>query len=45
MIVAHLFTHYDVQPAGARPQPMWLGATIVPPLGATIRVRRKEKAG
>jgi cytochrome P450 len=41
MILAHLFMNYDVQKIEKRPQPMWIGATIVPPLDATINVRRK----
>jgi len=45
MILAHLFANYELQRIEKRPEPIWLGATIVPPLGATIKVRRKRPVG
>ncbi|KJZ76954.1 hypothetical protein HIM_03831 [Hirsutella minnesotensis 3608] len=42
LIMAHLLLHYDMQSLSSRPEPRWLGATIIPPLGASINIRRKK---
>ncbi|KAL1880592.1 hypothetical protein VTK73DRAFT_5397 [Phialemonium thermophilum] len=45
MILAHLLRHYDLKPLAERPQPQWIGQTIIPPIQATIQVRRRKLAG
>ena len=43
LILAHLFTNYDLQHIEKRPQPFWLGAICVPALAATIKIRKKAE--
>ncbi|PFH59822.1 hypothetical protein XA68_11840 [Ophiocordyceps unilateralis] len=42
LIIAHLVRNYDFQPISQRPSSRWIGAIVVPPLGACIQVRRKR---
>lgn len=43
LIMAYLLENYDMKPLEKRPQPQWLGATIIPPLDACIEIRRKKE--
>ncbi|KAK1759619.1 cytochrome P450 [Echria macrotheca] len=42
MILAYLVRNYEIRRIEQRPKPMWIGQTIVPPLEATIEVRRRK---
>ncbi|KAF7551669.1 hypothetical protein G7046_g7655 [Stylonectria norvegica] len=42
LIMAHLLLNYDIKMLDERPQPQWIGATIIPPLDARIEIRRKK---
>ncbi|XP_044715100.1 cytochrome p450 domain-containing protein [Hirsutella rhossiliensis] len=42
LIMAHLLLNYDFKSLPQRPQPRWIGATNIPPLGARIEIRRKR---
>lgn len=41
MILAYLTQNYEIKSLKERPQPMWIGQTIVPPLDVKIEVRRR----
>ena len=43
MIVAYLLLNYDIEPLAKRPQVTHFGMTPIPPVKATIRVKRKAK--
>ncbi|KAK0629045.1 cytochrome P450 [Bombardia bombarda] len=43
IMLAYLLQNYDIKPLSERPKPMWIGQTIVPPLQATIEVRRRKR--
>ncbi|KAF4974404.1 hypothetical protein FZEAL_8678 [Fusarium zealandicum] len=42
LIMAAFLLNYDIKMIDQRPKPQWLGATIIPPLGACIEIRRKQ---
>lgn len=42
MITAYLLTNYEIKPIKDRPKPMWIGNTIIPPIQATIEIRRRK---
>ncbi|KAK3945482.1 cytochrome P450 [Diplogelasinospora grovesii] len=42
MILAYLLQNYDIKPLAERPKPMWIGQTIVPPIQATVELRRRK---
>ncbi|CAM1505774.1 Fc.00g114110.m01.CDS01 [Cosmosporella sp. VM-42] len=42
LIMAYLLLNYDIKMLDKRPQPQWIGGTIIPPLDARIEVRRKK---
>lgn len=43
MVIAHLLLNYDIAPfEGERPKPKWVGATIIPPVEVTIKVKRRK---
>jgi hypothetical protein len=43
LVLAHLVLNYDLKPLDVpRPQPQWIGATIIPPVEATIQLKRRE---
>ncbi|KAK4187204.1 Ent-kaurene oxidase [Podospora australis] len=41
--LAYLLDNYEIKPIKERPKPMWLGATIIPPVDTTIEVRRRRR--
>ena len=43
MLLAYLFTMYDVQSLPERPQNTWFGPHVLPPMKQTIRVRRRKQ--
>ncbi|KAK4096713.1 cytochrome P450 [Parathielavia hyrcaniae] len=45
LMMAHLVLHYDIELGGERPRNSWFGLNRVPPLQATIRIKRREEAG
>ena len=42
VLVAYIVSHYDFEPLEIRPLNMSIGAHIVPPQSATVRVRRRK---
>lgn len=42
VILAHALLHYDFEMLPVRPEGRWYGVTKLPPLTATIRVKRRE---
>ncbi|KAL2265929.1 hypothetical protein VTJ83DRAFT_5281 [Remersonia thermophila] len=44
LVLAHLVVNYDIEIMKSRPRNMWIGMSRVPPLKATIRVKRRVKA-
>jgi len=42
MILAFLLQNYELKPMKERPQPMWIGQTIIPPLDVKIEIRRRK---
>jgi len=44
ILLAYMLANYDIKliPAEERPKPSYIGQTIVPPLGATVQVRRRK---
>jgi cytochrome P450 len=42
MILAHLLRNYEVQHIAERPKPSWIGQTIIPPLDAKMKIRRRK---
>jgi len=41
MFMAYLLLNYDIKPLKSRPQAKWIAMNIIPPVSATIEVRRK----
>ena len=41
MLLAYMVINYEIEPMETRPPNKWLGSTCLPPMKATIRVRRK----
>ncbi|KAI5865507.1 cytochrome P450 [Durotheca rogersii] len=45
LLLAYLLTHYDIEPSQPeRPPNFWFGMNRVPPMKATIRIRRRQEA-
>ncbi|KAI0166853.1 cytochrome P450 [Hypoxylon sp. FL1284] len=44
LILAYIVTHYDIEPLARRPDNLWIGMNRIPPMKATIRVRRRKEA-
>ncbi|KAH6989850.1 putative cytochrome P450 [Ilyonectria destructans] len=44
LMLGHLVMNYDFEMQESRPRNMWFGLRRVPPMQATIKVRRREKA-
>lgn len=45
LLLAYMVLNYDIEPLAVRPVGTWIAATALPPMRATIKVRRrKEKA-
>jgi len=42
MILAYLVRNYEIKPIAERPKPLWIGQTIVPPVQATVEIRRRK---
>lgn len=42
MLLAYMVMNYEIEPLATRPSNKWFGQTLLPPMKATIRVRRKE---
>lgn len=42
LILAHLLLEYDVEPLKVRPQNKWLGGMVLPPMKATMKIKRRE---
>lgn len=42
MILAYLTLNYEIKHLAERPQPMWIGQTIVPPLDVKIEIKRRK---
>ncbi len=43
MIMAYLPTNYEIKPMAERPKSIWIGQTIIPPVGVEIEVRRRKQ--
>ncbi|KAK4153658.1 cytochrome P450 [Chaetomidium leptoderma] len=44
LMLAHLLLNYDIDIGGDRPRNTWFGLNRVPPLKATIRIKKRVKA-
>lgn len=42
MILAYMTMYYEIEPLEKRPESTWMGSTVLPPMTATIRVRRRK---
>ena len=42
LIVAHMVMNYDIKPLVERPKGKWFGDTILPPLKATVEIKRRK---
>jgi cytochrome P450 len=42
LLLAYASMHYEIEPLATRPPNTWFGAHILPPMKATIRVRRRK---
>lgn len=42
MLLAYMLMNYDVQYLPKRPENQWFGPNVIPPMKATIKVRRRE---
>lgn len=42
MVVANLLLNYDIKPIAERPQPQWIGVTVMPPVDAKIEIKRRK---
>lgn len=42
MILAYLLNNYDIKHIEKRPQNDWVGATVIPPMAATLEVKRRK---
>ena len=45
MLLAYMYNNYDIEPVAVRPPSTWFGAAVLPPVKATIRVRRRKTSG
>ncbi|XXG99759.1 L-threo-3-deoxy-hexylosonate aldolase [Hypoxylon texense] len=43
LMLAYLVTHYDIERLDRRPANFWFGMNRIPPMKATIRVRRRRR--
>ncbi len=41
MILSFLLQNYEIKPLAERPKPLWIGQTIIPPLGVKIDIKRR----
>jgi len=44
LLLAYMVLNYDFEMLPSRPESKWIGSSLVPPMKATIKVRRKEKS-
>jgi cytochrome P450 len=44
LLLAYMIQNYDFEMLDTRPPSQWIGAVLVPPRTATIRIRRREQA-
>jgi cytochrome P450 len=44
MLLAYITMHYEIEPLQERPPNTWIGQSVLPPMKATIRVRRRKAA-
>ena len=42
LLLAYMVINYDVEPLAKRPESTWIGPTFLPPMKATISVRRRK---
>ncbi|KAI6089470.1 cytochrome P450 [Hypoxylon rubiginosum] len=42
LMLAYIITHYNIEPLEQRPSNFWFGMNRIPPMKATIRVRRRK---
>ena len=42
LILAYIAMNYEIEPLNSRPPNTWFGQSMIPPMKATIRVRRRE---
>lgn len=43
LVLAHALLEYDFEPLPSRPDNQWYGITCLPPMTATIKVKRRQK--
>ena len=42
LILSYIAMNYEIEPLNSRPPNTWFGQNVIPPMKATIRVRRRE---
>jgi hypothetical protein len=42
MIMAYLLENYEIKPLAEKPKSMWVGSNLIPPVQATIEIRRRK---
>lgn len=42
MLLAYMVMNYEIEPLPTRPPNKWFGQTLIPPMKATIKVRRRD---
>jgi hypothetical protein len=42
MLLAYVTMFYEIEPLETRPPNKWFGHTVIPPMKANIRVRRRK---
>jgi cytochrome P450 len=42
LLIAYMVLNYDVKPLPVRPRNTWLGETVLPPMKATVQIRRRK---
>ncbi|KAF1808680.1 cytochrome P450 [Eremomyces bilateralis CBS 781.70] len=42
LLLAYIAMHYEMEPPTERPKNTWFGTSVLPPMDATIRVRRRN---
>jgi hypothetical protein len=45
MMLAYIFNNYDVEHVQTRPPNTWIASSVVPPMKATVRIKRKKVSG
>ncbi|KIY02722.1 uncharacterized protein Z520_01187 [Fonsecaea multimorphosa CBS 102226] len=44
LLLAYMVQHYEFEPMKERPASQWIGTSLVPPMTATVKVRRRKES-